>query len=160
MRATTAVLLVAALMGCTAQRLAERQREFAEARQACAQRFPKVVGGMVAYSTCVNQAGEPLDGGGAANGLIRATRISLSDQVDRREISMAEANTQFARLMYETSQDTQRADATNASNAAAILLSMPAQRPNVVPYTPLSVPFQPAVNTSCMRIGQGMYSCH
>lgn len=157
MRAMTMVLVVALLGGCAAQRQAERQREFADASRSCAQRFPRVIGGMALYAACVNQAGERLDGGGAANALIRATRMSLSDQVDRREISFADASTRFARTVYEVSQDTQRADAARAANAAAILLSMPAQRPYVVPYTPLSVPFQRT--TTCTPMGGGTYSC-
>lgn len=152
-----AFCLVGSLAGCANQRLAERRQEFADAQRACRISNPPVVGGMVAYATCVNQAGERLDGGGAANALIRATRLSLAEQVDGREISFADAKARFARVVYETSQDLRRNDAANTMATAALLGAM--QRPPPQPvYQQQPYVVRMPVQTNCTHMG-AMTSC-
>jgi hypothetical protein len=143
------VCLMSSLAGCAEQRLAERRQEFADAKRACRASYPIVVGGMVTYETCVNQAGERLDGGGAANMLIRATRIELAEQIDSRKISMAEAGARFARVVYETTQESRRTDATNSAAAAALIGVM--QRPQPQPYYPQPYVMKTPVQTMCNR---------
>lgn len=149
--AILAVCLVGSLMGCTNQRLAEQRQEYADALQACLLSNPHVVGGMVAYSSCVNRAGERLHGWGAANALIRATRMELAEQVDSRQLTMADAAVRFARVVYETSQDSHRADAANTVAAAALIGAM--QRPAPQPYYQQPYVVRTPLQTMCNRMG-------
>jgi hypothetical protein len=130
-----------ALTGCAAQRQAQMQAEAKANAQECLATIPKVVGSYVRRAECVNDANTRAGFLSPAQGLLDATRLRLAEQIDRGEISVAQAQQQLAEERYRLDQDIASQRAVASANAAAVLSAMPRPQPYVAPL-PYQMPVQ------------------
>lgn len=113
--------------GCGLVQQAQNARLLADAKtamQICRENYPAVVGDMLARADCMSNASRSIPS--AAVGLINAERRGLYEKADRGEISVSDAQSQIARLVYELSE---REKEQNASARAAHEASQAAAAP-------------------------------
>ena len=90
----TAPLLMVA--GCV-----DSRAKYEAAMAHCVRNYPPVVGAMLAYQQCIIQAESPLYPQYNERVSIQMARIGLAEQVDRRQISIREAERRFSQLENE-----------------------------------------------------------
>ena len=90
----TAPLLM--VVGCV-----DSRAKYEAAMTHCMGNYPPVVGAMVVYQQCIIHAESPLYPQYDEREFTHTARISLAEQVDRRQISIREADRRFSKLKNE-----------------------------------------------------------
>lgn len=119
-----ASLSVGVLVGCASQNKTDFEAALAECRAEYAPR----IGNYVPWARCTNAVSEQFSPvSDTAAPLIRATRLSLAEKVDRGEMTSAEAAAELQRVTFEARQEQARTQAANEASEAPDHLPDPGQ---------------------------------